>query len=60
MVCPVIDIINDDTFAYTRSFDLHWGGFNWQLHFRWFTLGEREIQARRKDSTAPFRWGTVP
>ncbi|XP_043236677.1 polypeptide N-acetylgalactosaminyltransferase 1-like isoform X2 [Amphibalanus amphitrite] len=55
VVCPVIDIINDDSFAYTRSFELHWGGFNWQLHFRWFTLGEREIQARRKDNTAPFR-----
>ncbi|XP_037074927.1 polypeptide N-acetylgalactosaminyltransferase 3-like [Pollicipes pollicipes] len=55
VVCPVIDIINDDTFAYTRSFELHWGGFNWQLHFRWFTLGERELAARRQDNTAPFR-----
>jgi len=28
VVCPVIDIINDDTFQYTKSFSLHWGAFN--------------------------------
>jgi len=35
-VCPVIDIINDDTFQYQKSFSLHWGAFNWEMHFRWF------------------------
>lgn len=35
---PVIDIINDDTFQYIRSFELHQGGFNWEMHFRWFSL----------------------
>lgn len=39
VVSPVIDIINDDNFSYVKSFSLHWGGFNWQLHFRWFTMG---------------------
>jgi hypothetical protein len=39
VVCPVIDIINDDNFSYVKSFSLHWGGFNWELHFRWFTMG---------------------
>ncbi len=34
IVSPVIDIINDDTFAYTKSFSLHWGAFNWEMHFR--------------------------
>lgn len=34
VVCPVIDIIHDDTFAYVKSFELHWGALNWQLHFR--------------------------
>lgn len=34
VVCPVIDIISDDNFGYLKSFELHWGGFNWQLHFR--------------------------
>jgi len=43
VVSPVIDIINDDTFAYTKSFSLHWGGFNWNLHFRWFTMGRSAL-----------------
>lgn len=34
VVCPVIDIISDSNFGYIKSFELHWGGFNWQLHFR--------------------------
>lgn len=34
VACPVIDIINDDTFAYVKSFELHWGAFNWNLQFR--------------------------
>ena len=34
VVCPVIDIINDDNFSYIKSFSLHWGAFNWELHFR--------------------------
>lgn len=34
VVSPVIDIISDDTFAYVKSFELHWGAFNWNLQFR--------------------------
>lgn len=34
VACPIIDIINDDTFAYVKSFELHWGAFNWNLQFR--------------------------
>lgn len=56
VVCPVIDIINDDTFAYVRSFELHWGAFNWELHFRWYTLGGGEIKRRKQDITEPFRY----
>ena len=48
MVCPVIDILNDDTFQYTKSFALHWGAFNWELHFRWFTMGIKQINKVRK------------
>ncbi|XP_021919477.1 polypeptide N-acetylgalactosaminyltransferase 1-like isoform X2 [Zootermopsis nevadensis] len=55
VVCPVIDIINDDSFAYVRSFELHWGAFNWELHFRWYTLGGGEIKRRKQDITEPFR-----
>jgi polypeptide N-acetylgalactosaminyltransferase len=57
VVCPVIDIISDDTFAYVRSFELHWGAFNWELHFRWYTLGGSEIKKRKEDITEPFRYG---
>lgn len=34
VACPVIDIIHDDSFAYIKSFELHWGAFNWNLQFR--------------------------
>ena len=55
VVCPVIHIINDDTFQYTKSFSLHWGAFNWDLHFRWYTLGPSELAVRRGNMTAPYR-----
>jgi polypeptide N-acetylgalactosaminyltransferase len=54
-VCPVIDIISDDNFSYIKSFDFHWGAFNWELHFRWFMLGEEELKRRKKDISAPFK-----
>jgi len=54
VVCPVIDILDDETFQYTKSFSLHWGAFNWALHFRWFTLGSRLIQQRRQNVTVPY------
>lgn len=34
IVCPIIDIINPDTFQYTAS-PIVKGGFNWGLHFKW-------------------------
>lgn len=55
VVCPVIDIINDETFAYVRSFEMHWGAFNWEMHFRWFPVGQRELKRRKGNSTMPFR-----
>ncbi|GFR15792.1 polypeptide N-acetylgalactosaminyltransferase 5 [Trichonephila clavata] len=59
IVCPVIDIIHDETFQYVRSFELHWGAFNWELHFRWYPVSERVLISRRNDSTAPFRTPTM-
>ncbi|GAB0096359.1 Polypeptide N-acetylgalactosaminyltransferase [Sergentomyia squamirostris] len=55
VACPVIDIISDDNFSYVKSFELHWGAFNWQLHFRWFALASSELLKRRDDITTPFR-----
>lgn len=52
----MIDIISDETFAYVRSFELHWGAFNWDLHFRWYTRaasGPRDVaQAFRTPAMA--------
>lgn len=59
VVCPVIDIINDDTFAYVKSFELHWGAFNWNLQFRWYTLGGKELKLRKNDATLPFNSPTM-
>jgi len=44
VVCPVIDIIHDETFAYAKSFELHWGGMNWNLHFRWYPIGQEDFK----------------
>ncbi|CAG9767267.1 unnamed protein product [Ceutorhynchus assimilis] len=54
VVCPVIDIIHDDSFAYIKSFELHWGAFNWNLQFRWYSLGGKEMTLRKIDATQPF------
>lgn len=52
--CPVIDIISDNNFGYIKSFELHWGAFNWHLHFRWYLLGSNELNKRKTDVIAPF------
>lgn len=54
-ICPVIDIISDENFSYIKSFDFHWGAFNWDLHFRWFMLGDDELSRRKKDISAAFK-----
>lgn len=55
VVCPVIDIISDETFAYIRSFELHWGAFNWDLHFRWYTRVTPYTMNKQRDITQAFR-----
>ncbi len=35
VVCPIIDVISDDSFEYVTASDMTWGGFNWKLNFRW-------------------------
>lgn len=55
VVCPVIDIISDDNFAYIKSAEFHWGAFNWNLHFRWYTIGDSELTKRKLNASAPYR-----
>ncbi|KAL1497219.1 hypothetical protein ABEB36_008215 [Hypothenemus hampei] len=59
VVCPVIDNIHDNTFAYIKSFELHWGAFNWNLQFRWYTIGGRQLAVRKLDPTKPFATPTM-
>lgn len=40
--------------AYVKSFELHYGAFNWNLHFRWYTLGHPELLTRKINPIAPF------
>ncbi|CAH1736551.1 unnamed protein product [Aphis gossypii] len=59
VVCPVIDVISDDTFEYVTASDMTWGGFNWKLNFRWYRVPQREMARRNQDRTAPLRTPTM-
>ncbi|MPC55109.1 Polypeptide N-acetylgalactosaminyltransferase 14 [Portunus trituberculatus] len=54
LVCPVIDVIDQDTFDYRASGSVLKGGFDWGLHFRWVPLTEEEAAART-DPTSVYR-----
>ncbi|KAK7871231.1 hypothetical protein R5R35_001093 [Gryllus longicercus] len=59
VVCPIIDVISDDTFEYITASDMTWGGFNWKLNFRWYRVPQREMDRRKGDRTAPLRTPTM-
>ncbi|KAL9922835.1 polypeptide N-acetylgalactosaminyltransferase 5 isoform X1 [Glossina fuscipes] len=59
VVCPVIDVISDETFEYITASDSTWGGFNWKLNFRWYRVPQREMERRNNDRTAPLRTPTM-
>ncbi|XP_043276727.1 polypeptide N-acetylgalactosaminyltransferase 5 isoform X1 [Venturia canescens] len=59
VVCPIIDVISDDTFEYITASDMTWGGFNWKLNFRWYRVAQREMDRRNGDRTAPLRTPTM-
>ncbi|GBM90764.1 Putative polypeptide N-acetylgalactosaminyltransferase 9 [Araneus ventricosus] len=54
VVCPVIDVISDDTFQYhyRDSRGLNVGGFDWNLQFNWHPVPDRENK-RRKHTWLP-------
>ena len=56
VVCPIIDMINSDTFQYSAS-PLVKGGFNWGLHFQWEPLNLSKF-VTKNDFTKPIRYGT--
>ncbi|OQV12866.1 Polypeptide N-acetylgalactosaminyltransferase 1 [Hypsibius exemplaris] len=59
VVCPIIDVISDDTFEYITASDMTWGGFNWKLNFRWYTAPNRELVRRNHDRTQPLQTPTM-
>ncbi|MEQ2312136.1 Polypeptide N-acetylgalactosaminyltransferase 1 [Ameca splendens] len=60
VVCPIIDVISDDTFEYMAGSDMTYGGFNWKLNFRWYPVPQREMDRRKGDRTLPVRSGNSP
>lgn len=55
-MCPIIDVISDDTFEYMAGSDMTYGGFNWKLNFRWYPVPQREMDRRKGDRTIPVRY----
>jgi len=53
VVCPIIDVISDDSFEYVTASDMTWGGFNWKLNFRWYRVPPREMERRNNDRSRP-------
>lgn len=56
VVCPVIDIISDSNFGYIKSFELHWGAFNWQLHFRFDHISTQDFDSNRYETLMFFKF----
>lgn len=55
MVCPVIDVIDWNTFQYLgNSGEPQIGGFDWRLVFTWHTVPHHE-QKRRRSPTDVIR-----
>ena len=55
VVCPAIEVLNADTFAYQGSANADQrGGFSWDLFFKWKGIPPEE-QKLRKDSSDPIR-----
>ncbi|EHB15400.1 Polypeptide N-acetylgalactosaminyltransferase 1 [Heterocephalus glaber] len=59
VVCPIIDVISDDTFECMAGSDMTYGGFNWKLNFRWYLVPQREMDRRKGDRTLPVRTPTM-
>lgn len=56
VVCPVIDVIDDETLKYHHSSakGTNIGGFDWNMQFSWHAVPEYESK-RRKSEVAPIR-----
>ncbi|KAK0417474.1 hypothetical protein QR680_013031 [Steinernema hermaphroditum] len=59
VVAPIIDVISDDNFEYVTASDTTWGGFNWHLNFRWYSVPKREMERRNNDRAVPIQTPTI-
>lgn len=59
VVCPIIDVISDETFEFLVGSDMTYGGFNWKLNFRWYPVPKREMDRRGGDRSLPVRTPTM-
>ncbi|XP_006825192.1 polypeptide N-acetylgalactosaminyltransferase 13-like [Saccoglossus kowalevskii] len=59
VVCPIIDVISDETFEFHAGSDMTYGGFNWKLNFRWYSVPKREMDRRKGDRTIPLNTPTM-
>ncbi|WKY03033.1 hypothetical protein Q1695_016376 [Nippostrongylus brasiliensis] len=50
VVCPVIDVIDDNTFQYhySKAYFTNVGGFDWGLQFNWHAIPERDRKLRSR------------
>uniref|UniRef100_A0A158PCV4 Glyco_trans_2-like domain-containing protein n=1 Tax=Angiostrongylus cantonensis TaxID=6313 RepID=A0A158PCV4_ANGCA len=50
VVCPVIDVIDDETFEYhhSKAYFINVGGFDWGLQFNWHPIPERDRKSRAR------------
>ncbi|VDK19184.1 unnamed protein product, partial [Anisakis simplex] len=50
VVCPVIDVIDDQTFEYhySKAYFTNVGGFDWSLQFNWHSIPERDRKNRQR------------
>jgi len=55
VVAPIVDVIWFDTFGYKDAVDTLWGGFNWLLTFKWYSMPESESARRGGDRSKPIR-----
>lgn len=55
VVCPVIDVIDDNTFEYhySKAYFTNVGGFDWSLQFNWHPIPERDRKNRRNIDPVP-------
>ncbi|CAH0589007.1 unnamed protein product [Chrysodeixis includens] len=53
-ICPHIDLLSEDTLAYTKSIDAHWGAFSWRLHFRWLIPSSSVIKKKLENPAKPY------